>query len=89
MQAVKGYLREGYFTPHESIALPKWAEVTLLFGKAEKHDDEKEFWAGFDRAMDESASENELLKDEAFSRRTTGRDHIDYMKRSQKEWHSH
>jgi len=38
--------------------------------------DEKAFWNEFDRMTAESANENELLADEAFCRRTSGRDDL-------------
>ena len=77
MQAVKGYLENGRFTPYEAITLPRRVEVTLLFSEtviSPVYIDEKAFWEEFDRMTAESADENELLMDEAFSRRTFGRE---------------
>ena len=79
MQAVRGYIDNGRFTPYEPVTLPKRAEVTLLFreaGPAIKQHDEMAFWANFDRLTAESAHENDLLNDEAFARRASGRDLI-------------
>jgi len=76
-QAVSGYLDDGRFTPHEAVILPRKAEVTLLIRKTEQvpiQDDEKAFWSEFDQMTAESVNENDLLNDEAFSRRDSGRD---------------
>ena len=76
MQAIKGYLDNGRFIPHEAITLPRRAEVTLLFVEATPSlisGDEKALWDEFDRMTAESSDENELLNDEAFSRRSSGR----------------
>ena len=77
MQAVKGYLENGRFTPYEAITLPIRAEVMLIFREAvisPAYTDEKAFWDEFDHMTAESANENELLMDEAFSRRPSGRE---------------
>ena len=79
MQAVKGFIDNGRFIPHERITLPKRAEVTLLFRESVQsllREDEKAFWADFDRMTAESSNENELLNDEAFFRRASGRELI-------------
>ena len=86
MQAIKGYLEDGHFTPIEAVTLPKRAEVTLLFRELAHsltRDDEKAFWVEFDHRTAESVNENELLKDEAFSRRASGRDIITFADESQ------
>jgi len=86
MQAVKGYLDNGIFTPHESITLPRKAEVTILFREAVQsliQDDEKTFWADFDRMAVESSDENGLLNNEAFSRGDSGRDLSEFLKQGQ------
>jgi len=83
MQAVRGYINNGRFTPHEAVALPKRAEVTLLFDEAGHVitlNDDKAFWVEFDRMTSESSHENSLLLDEAFSRRDSGRDMITFRK---------
>ena len=79
MQAVRGLLDNGRFTPHEAVALPKRVEVTIVFREiTQPIDDEKAFWADFDRKAAESANENDLLNDEAFSRRASGRTLINF-----------
>ena len=86
MQAVKGYLDNGIFTPYEAVTLPSRAEVTLLFWEpphSTMSDEDKAFWAEFDRITAESAHENELLKDEAFSRQAAGRDLINFVDEGQ------
>ena len=77
MYEVKGYLENGRFTPYEAITLPSRIEATLLFHDnvtSSAYIDEKAFWDEFDRMTVESANENELLMDEAFSRRASGRE---------------
>ena len=77
MQAVKGCLENGRFTPYEAITLPSRAEVMLIFREtviSPAYVDERAFWDEFDRMTAESADENELLMDEAFSRRASGRE---------------
>ena len=77
MQEVRGYLENGRFTPYEAITLPSRIEATLLFHdnvKSYAYIDEKAFWDEFDRMSVESANENELLTDEAFSRKASGRE---------------
>ena len=79
MQTVKGYLDNGRFIPYEAIALPNRVEATLLFhdtAQSLMYADEKAFWDEFDGMTAESADENELLNDEAFSRRASGRDDL-------------
>jgi len=81
MQAVKGYFENGRFTPHEAVTLPKKAEVMLIFHKAMPplmQNDDKAFWTEFDRLTAESANENDLLNDEAFSRRASGRELVTF-----------
>jgi len=85
MQAVKGYFENGRFTPHEAVALPQRAEVMLIFHKTTQpfmQNDDKAFWVEFDRLTAESADENELLNDEAFSRRASGRELITFTDES-------
>ena len=77
MQAIKGYLDNGKFTPHEVVNLPRRAEVTLIFREIvqpQMPDDEKAFWIEFDSMTASSMNENDLLNDDAFSRRESGRD---------------
>ena len=80
MQAVKGYLDNGRFIPHEAITLPSRVEVIIIFHEAVKSseyvDDEKAFWNEFDCMTASSTDENELLMDEAFSRRPSGREDL-------------
>ena len=85
MQAIRGYLDNGVFTPYQNITLPQRADVTLLFQETiQSHsDDETLFWTEFDLMTAESANENELLSDEAFSRRDSGRDLTDFLNQEQ------
>jgi len=81
MQAVKGYFENGRFTPHETVTLPKKAEVMLIFQQITQPpipSNNKEFWAEFDRLAADSSIENDLLNDEAFSRRASGRELITF-----------
>jgi len=82
MQAVKGYYENGTFTPHETVELPQKAEVLLIFQQTLQPNipnDDKKFWAEFDRLTTESANENDLLNDEAFSRRASGRELVTFV----------
>ena len=59
------------------MTLSSRVEVTLLFREtviSPAYIDEKAFWEEFNRMTVESADENELLMDEAFSRRAFGRE---------------
>ena len=47
-----------------------------LWVSSDTNTHERAFWTEFDRKTAESTNENELLKDEAFSRRASGRDLI-------------
>ena len=38
MQAVKGYLSNGLFTPRDAVVLPSHAEVVLIFGETAEED---------------------------------------------------
>ena len=81
MQAVKGFLENGQFVPHEAITMPDHVEVTILFHEAVQsliHDDEMAFWAEFDRMTAESADENEKLYDEVFTRRPSRRELVTF-----------
>ena len=81
MQAVKGFLENGQFIPYEAITLPGRAEVTVFFREAVQsliRDDERMFWAEFDRMTAESADENEKLHDEAFARRPSRRELVTF-----------
>ena len=71
---------------HEAVILPRKAEVTLLIRKTEQvpiQDDEKAFWSEFDQMTAESVNENDLLNDEAFSRRDSGRDLSTFLNEGQ------
>ena len=35
MQAVKGHLSNGWFTPIDNVIIPEYAEVLLVFGESE------------------------------------------------------
>jgi len=79
MQAIRGLLENGQFIPHEEIPLPRRVEVTVFFRENIQslvQDDDREFWADFDRMTADSADENEILNDEAFSRRSSGREFV-------------
>jgi len=79
MQVFEGYIENGQFRP---IGLPRiapeWnrALLTVLDEpiKLTEIEERKAFWAAFDKLAQESADEDELLNDEAFSRRPSGRE---------------
>ena len=79
MQAYEGYVENGQFHPvGKVIRTPgrRRAFVTVLDEPvtSSKVEDDKAFWAEFDRMTAESVSENDLLLDEAFGRKPSGRE---------------
>ncbi len=85
MQAINGFLEDGHFTPLEAIRLPRRIPVLMVFNEADVNesreartrlDDDKAFWAKFDSMAVDSSDENDLLLDEAFTRRPTGRESV-------------
>ena len=83
MQAYEGYVENGQFYPvGQDIRIQgrRRAFVTVLDEpvKSPKIEDDKAFWAEFDRMTAESSDENDLLLDEAFSRRAAGRELVTF-----------
>ena len=77
MRAVNGFWEDGRFITHEAVTLPVRTAAILIIHESwppSTQDDEKVFWAEFDQMTAESSDENDLLNDEAFSRRHSGRD---------------
>ena len=64
MQAVKGYINNGRFTPHDFVKIPKRASVIVVFGEIEEDEDTVERMT-FLREMDEltAAARGEVLPD--------------------------
>ena len=56
MQAVKGYISNGRFTPTDGAILPDYVRAVLVIAEIaeESHDN---FWKEFDRLVDASAHE--------------------------------
>ena len=81
MQAYEGYVEDGRFYP---IGQPiqtterRRAFLTVLDepAKSTEIEEKRAFWAAFDKLAIESADEDELLDDEAFKRRPSGRELI-------------
>ena len=80
MQTYEGYWENGSFHHYMGNSIQtsgrRRAFVTILdeHVKPPKHSDDRAFWAEFDRMTAESAAENDLLLDEAFARRPSGRE---------------
>ena len=87
MQACEGYVENGRFFPIGVVAqIPgrRRAFLTILDEPAQQSNTvDKAFWVEFDRMTAESADENELLHDEAFARRTSGREFIVFEEEGQ------
>ena len=64
MQAVRGLLDNGRFTPHEAVAIPKRVEVTIMFHENTLINDDMDMmrriaWLDFmEKAISESAEED-------------------------------
>ena len=85
MRAVNGYLENGRFIPNEAITLPVRTAAILIIHEAAPSSelvDEKMLWAEFDRIAAASSNENDLLDDEAFFRRDSGRDLHTFLEES-------
>ena len=81
MQACEGYVENGKFYSLKDIQIQgrRRAFLTILDESApEKASDGKAFWMEFDRRARESADENHVFDDEAFARRPSGREPIDF-----------
>lgn len=83
MQAYEGYLEDGRFYPIGQPVKIKGRHrviLTVLDEPVTVHNknDDKVFWAEFDRSARESAHENHIFDDEAFMRRSSGREPIDF-----------
>jgi hypothetical protein len=85
MLAVNGFLEDGRFTPVEQVTpLPRRVPAILVFNEADAEDGKSEkadnaLWLrDFHRLIAESAHENDLLLDEAFARRPSGRELNDF-----------
>jgi hypothetical protein len=83
MQAVNGFLEDGRFIPFEAVALPRRVPALLVFNEADleasrakrvKQESDRAWLNMFNRMVAESADENDLLLDEAFTRRPSGRE---------------
>ena len=81
MQACEGYVENGKFYPFDSLQTKgrRRAFLTILDEPApEKTNGDKAFWAEFYRKTIESADEDYVFDDEAFARRPSGRNPIDF-----------
>ena len=61
MQAVKGFLIDGHFTPTDDIMLPSHVHVTLIIESESRETQDTKpnnFWHEFDRLVDESTHED-------------------------------
>jgi len=81
MRAVSGYLENGRFTPYEFINLPSRIQVLLVFNDpnvAEDNNKRLDWLNEFHHMAAESANENDVFNDEAFTRRPSGRELITF-----------
>ena len=82
LQACEGYVEDGKFYPLENVLRKSGrlrAILTILDEPAsEKSKNEKAFWDEFDRMAMESAHENHVFDNEAFARRPSGREPINF-----------
>ena len=86
MQAYEGYFENGkFYTAGQTIRIPERKRIFLTILEEpptkltnEKNvNDNKQFWTEFDRLVDESADENDILFNDCFKRSTIMREPID------------
>jgi hypothetical protein len=84
MLAVSGYFEDGRFTPIDVTPLPRRFPAILVFNEADTEEgksakaDRISWLSDFHRLIAESAHEDDLLLDEAFARRPSGREFNDF-----------
>ena len=72
MQAVKGYLSDGHFTPTDGTVLPHFVHAVLVLGesitKPQPTKPQEDFWKEFDKLTEEVRIEEQSARKEWLNR---------------------